>query len=125
MSTKRKIILTVLFGVLVAIGVYCVVVDITDIVERIKFLITYQNKDFPLKSLYVKYLIKWIIYFVVFIFDIIISGFLIFKIWFDKKTKEQIKYSYQDYKNEKHKKQLEKLEKKKISIDNQINNLNK
>lgn len=125
MSTKKKIILTVLLGVLVAIGVYCVVVDIIDIVERIRFLIEYQNKDFLSRPLYVKYLVRWVIYLFCFISATIIGGLLIFRIWFDKKTKAQLKYSYQDYKNEKHKKRLEKLEKKKISIDNQINNLNK
>ena len=125
MTTKMKIILTILLAVLVGVGVYCVVVNSIDIIDRIKFLITYKNEDFLSRPLYIKYLIRWIIYLFFFIFATIVGGLLIFRIWVDKKTKAQLKYSYQDYKDEKHKKRLEKLEKKKIYIDNQINNLNK
>ena len=125
MTTKKKIILTILLAVLVGVGVYCVVVNLIDIIDRINFLIAYKNEDFISRPLYIKYLVRWIIYLCFFIFATIIGGLLIFRLWFNKKTKAQLKYSYQDYKDEKHKKRLEKLDKKKKSIDNQINNLNK
>ena len=122
MTTKKKIILTILLAVLVGVGVYCIVVDITDIILFVDNSSAYKELG---KNVYLYHLIKYIFYSIIFISTTLIGGLLIFKIWFDKETKQQIKYSYEDYKNAKNKKRLKKLEKKKILIDNQISNLNK
>lgn len=108
MTTKKKIILTVLLGVMVAIGVYCVVTETITIINEIQHL-----NEFPDKiQYYLKFFIRWIIYLIFFIVSIIVDVFIIKKFW-----GKEIAYSYQDYKQEKEKRYVKRLEKQKTIIE--------
>ena len=117
MSTKKKIILTILLAVLVGVGVYCVVVDIQSIVNVVKYL-KYTKQYFPesynetySREIYLTIHICLRLVCICFLF-----GFCIIKILSLWKLTQKIEYSYKDYLKDKKDKQEKRKEIKKEKL---------
>ncbi len=92
MSTKKKIILTVLLAALLGVGIYCLVVDIIYSVKMIDALINQYNiinEDISntVYSIFGEYVVNYIIFAILFLINLIINILLIIKLWSQKKSR--------------------------------------
>lgn len=111
MTTKKKIILTILLAVLVGIGVYCVVVDILSVVNVIKHL-QYIKQNFPefYNETYNREIYATINVSLSFICICVLLIFCIIKVLSLWKLTHKIVYSYEDYLIDKKEKQEKRKE---------------
>ena len=123
---KKKIILTVLLGLLIGLGIYCCVNIFSNISYCIKEF-NYWKISSP-DEIYRKSLIHTFVYSCLFnlffLSSLIIEIIIIVKIWnFHTKIRYSLKYSYEEYKEKKQLKQLEKKEKKKQRLAQKLKKL--
>lgn len=121
MSTKKKILLTVLLAVMIGIGVYLAVMYLMQFLSYVRF-INNENKSLE----YWNILFSWGIGFIFLIITIIWNIIIIIVLWkkhFLLNIKYSIKYGYENYLEKKRTKKEQKLQKKKRHLQNKINKL--
>lgn len=118
---KKKIVFSVLLGAFIILCFYSFVICFKDFIHRIDWLKSYPNN--MEYSAFRASAINFAIFTFCHFATVILSCYLIFKIWF--KGIDTIKYSYQDYKAERTNRIERKKEIKKNKLQNKIDKLDK
>ena len=124
-TLTKKIIITVLLGLLVGVFIYCIISRF----ENIKYILDSLNASIQIGNntkvinelnqiLSLHYLC-----FIAFIIQVLLNTFIIVYLWIPKNTNKVLEYTYKDFKADKEKKRQEKKSKAINKLQKKIDKL--